>query len=66
MKKHNGVIGLWKFIFCLLIVVLHTGIGIPNRIFKFGSIGVEFFFLVSGYLLAKSAVSAGGGRKEIF
>ena len=59
MKKHNGIIGLWKFIFCILIVARHSGTGVPNMLFPNGAIGVEFFFLVSGYLLAKSALAQG-------
>ena len=57
MKKHNGVIGLWKFIFCIVIAIFHAGEGIKTSFFTNGHLGVEFFFLVSGYLLAKSAVS---------
>ena len=64
MKKHNGIIGLWKFIFCMLIVFLHIGADIPNTLFKHGAIGVEFFFLVSGYLLAKSATTRGGYKSS--
>ena len=51
-KRHNGIISFWKFIFSLLIVALHLGIKHPNVLYRFkgGSIGVEFFFIVSGYL----------------
>lgn len=51
-KKHNGIISFWKFIFSLLIIVLHLGLKHPNVRYNFrgGSIGVEFFFIVSGYL----------------
>lgn len=51
-KGHNGIISFWKFIFSLLIVALHLGIKHPDFIYNFkaGSIAVEFFFIVSGYL----------------
>ncbi len=62
MRKHNGTIALWKFIYCLMIIALHVGVQKPfnsmNVIrFSGGSIGVEFFFIVSGYLLGKKALS---------
>lgn len=60
MKKHNGVISFWKFIFCMIIVIFHAGAcfaSSDNILFRMGSIGVEFFFLVSGYLMASSIVS---------
>lgn len=59
-EKHNGVIGLWKFIYCLMIIILHYTVNAKSSIafgFKGGSIGVEFFFIVSGYLLGKKALS---------
>ena len=50
-----------RFVFCIIIILFHLN----NRIsvvfnedfsfFRHGRIGVEFFFLVSGYLLANTA-----------
>lgn len=60
MKSNRyGKISLWKFIFCLLIIALHTGENYENTnwTFKAGSIGVEFFFLVSGYYFAKKCLN---------
>lgn len=63
-KKHNGIISFWKFMFTLMIIALHVGlrmksmldIKLPNKnIFNGGSIGVEIFFIVSGYLITKNA-----------
>lgn len=60
MKKEQryGKISFWKFMFCLLITALHVGELYPESpwIFKAGSIGVEFFFLVSGYFFAKKFI----------
>lgn len=59
-KKHCGTISFWKFMFCLMIIIYHGNIfatGNENILFKYGSIGVEFFFIVSGYLLAKKALN---------
>ena len=51
-EKHNGIISFWKFIFSLLILALQGGMMRKDAIYSFkgGSIGVEFFFIVSGYL----------------
>lgn len=68
MKKHNGIIGLWKFIFCLVVVVLHVGESFRkdhNVLFINGAIAVEFFFLVSGYLMAKSISKTKKGKELI-
>ena len=57
--KHNGVISFWKFMFTMMIIILHIGqLVFPkgNYIMRAGSIGVEFFFIVSGYLLGKKAL----------
>ena len=58
-EKHNGEIGLWKFIYCLMIIILHYTVNAKSSVrfgFAGGSIGVEFFFIVSGYLLGKKAL----------
>jgi len=58
-KKHNGIISFWKFMFCFMIVVFHGKLfakSSKDAILIGGSIGVEFFFIVSGYLMTKSAL----------
>lgn len=61
MKKRNGKIELFRFIFCLAIIGFHLNVDYWNgeknlteyiSFFGQGRIGVEFFFAVSGYLLA--------------
>lgn len=59
--KHNGIISFWKLIFCIMIIGFHLN-GMycfkdNNYGFLYGSIAVEFFFIVSGYLLAKKALT---------
>ncbi len=57
MRKHNGIISVWKFIFVFAIVLRHSSKFATKGVvplFKGGSIFVEFFFLVSGFLMAKS------------
>lgn len=58
-KKHNGIISFWKFCFCMMVVIFHSYAFVANgekTVFRQGYIAVEFFFLVSGFLLAKSAL----------
>lgn len=60
--KRNGAIEFWRFIFSICIVLSHTvylnsydkWVFSGGFWFKNFRIGVEFFFLVSGYLMAKS------------
>ena len=62
----NGNIDLMRFVFCLIIILYHINnrldlnppFGLSEKYFSFcgeGRIGVEFFFIVSGYLLAVTA-----------
>ncbi|MGN1114583.1 MAG: acyltransferase family protein [Oscillospiraceae bacterium] len=60
----NGKIELYRFIFCIGILLFHAAkyiIGEPSfkngihiSLFSHGAMGCEFFFVVSGYLMAKS------------
>lgn len=57
MNKKNAAIDLLKFLFALMIVLFHGGKNLPEQAGYFinGLLGVEFFFIVSGYLMAVSA-----------
>lgn len=48
-NSRNGSIDLMKFVFTLVIMLFHT-----NKLFGGGYIAVDFFFVVSGYLMAVS------------
>ena len=70
MKQQNtavrmGEIDFWKFIFAILIVTFHSeylpGAG-ENTYFHGGSIGVEFFFIASGFFMARSAEKVSGNQ----
>lgn len=54
MKKtaRNGEIDLFRFIFSVIILILHFEDNYHFGLFRQGYIGVEFFFLVTGYLMA--------------
>lgn len=59
MKKHNGIISLWKFLFAIVIVFFHGNCfysDLSNPFFKGGYIAVEFFFITSGFYFAKSTL----------
>ena len=57
-EQHNGIISFWKFMFSLLICAFHLGTMYKETRFHFtgGSIAVEFFFLVSGFLFCKKCM----------
>ncbi len=62
-SRRNGKIELARFVFAVIIMLFHIGddaltLGWKSGIFTFfrnGSFGVEFFFAVSGFLMAASA-----------
>lgn len=55
-SKRNGKVEFWRFVFSVIIVLHHSRalIGDENCLFLGGSFAVEFFFLVSGYLMMAS------------
>ena len=57
MKENNYTIDFLKFIFCIVIVSFHSykWTSYDKTVFEYGSICVEFFFIVSGFLMAASA-----------
>lgn len=65
LQKRNGAIDFWKFVFSLVIVSFHTFFVTNNSIngmqpFIRGNTSVQFFFLVSGFLMAQSSYKATG------
>lgn len=55
-KQHNYEIDFLKLFFMFMIVGLHSENILGHRVICLsGTLAVEFFFLVSGYLMAKSA-----------
>lgn len=51
--KRNGEIDILRFVFSLVILLFHYKEWLVPTVFKHGNIGVEFFFVVSGFLMAK-------------
>ena len=56
-KKRNGEIDVFRFVFSILIVGTHFQENYSFGYFTHGYIGVEFFFLVSGFLMARHVFS---------
>ncbi len=64
--RRNGKIEVLRFIFCVSVLFFHAerlvsgGVNLPGPLcfFENGAIGVEFFFIVSGFFMAKSALKA--------
>ena len=76
MRK-NGKIEFYRFVFCVFVLLFHSEkefAGLPSytgarlTFFAHGSMGVEFFLLVSGYLLARTAFSrqSSAGSEPLF
>lgn len=63
-KKINGEIELLRFVFAIGVVLVHSKnlFGEEWKYFLKGSFGVEFFFIVTGFFLAKSVskINRGG------
>lgn len=55
-SRRNGRIEILRFIFAFIVLLHHSRylLGDDNCYFLGGSLGVEFFFLVSGYLMMNS------------
>lgn len=63
--KKNGQIEFQRFVFCIAILLFHIekyimgepslNEGIHVSLFAHGSLGVEFFFLTSGFFMARTA-----------
>ena len=71
--KRNGKIELFRFVFCIIIILYHIGGDFWSgkeffngtlSFFGNGRTGVEFFFLVSGFLAAKSAYKLSQNRQQ--
>ncbi len=57
MKNRNVLVELARFLFSILVVGYHVQMSMNNDIadfFENGALAVEFFFLISGYFLARS------------
>ena len=57
-KKKNGEIELFRLVFCLAVMCTHLSSFFKMGLFQRGAFAVEFFFLVSGFFMAKSAEHA--------
>lgn len=67
-KERNYFIDFMKFIFSFIIVAYHSwpfiGFNKPS-LFKFGCVAVEFYFIVTGYLMMKSIETKGNKKTNL-
>ncbi len=69
VKKKNGKVELQRFLFSVIVFVMHAHIfapkGFTDTVFRRGMLGVEFFFFVSGYFMMRSADRKGAADDGI-
>lgn len=67
IMKRNGEIDFLRFLFSVIIALFHFGDTLRFAVAPFGSIGVEFFFILTGYFMAKhvEAVHRKAGDQSI-
>jgi peptidoglycan/LPS O-acetylase OafA/YrhL len=61
-KPRNNIVELFRFIYSLLVVGYHVQFSYSDEkidFFENGALAVEFFFLLSGYFLARSLEKLG-------
>lgn len=65
--KRNGTIDLLKFLFSIIVILYHfdNAVRYPDELFTKGYIGVEFFFVTSGFLFAKSLAKYSYGKDTL-
>lgn len=57
MSKRNNLLELWRFMFCMAVLLMHLinsynqTTGGTTRFFHAGYLGVEFFFIAAGYFI---------------
>lgn len=66
MKRRNGEIDALKFLFAAAIMIYHgwNYLGLDRGLFAAGYMGVEFFFVTSGFFLAAHVVRRGSSSEE--
>lgn len=52
-KERNYLLEMWRFVFCMMVLGFHYFAKIDGTLFHAGYLGVEFFFLVSGYFIGQ-------------
>lgn len=65
-SQKNNAIEFYRFIFAVIIYLLHAKTVLSVNIFPFGYLSVEFFFILSGFLLAKhNTISSLNSERKI-
>jgi peptidoglycan/LPS O-acetylase OafA/YrhL len=64
-KIRNGEVDLLRFVFAMTIVMYHISIFFNLNYYRSGGVGVEFFFIVTGFLMAQTGYSRIGQSNSI-
>lgn len=68
MKK-NGTVEFLRFVFCIAVLLFHVSTDIYGKdwrpaewggVLRYGALSIEFFFLTSGYFMARSLCRSQG------
>ena len=54
MKKRNGLLELYRFIFAINVLKSHSMFPYTGKYFGYGHLSVEFFYILTGYFLLRS------------
>lgn len=54
-KKQNGELNLLRFVFSIIILIFHWNLTFKYGVVTNGNIGVEFFFILNGFFMCRSA-----------
>ena len=65
-SSRNGEIEFFRFLFCLIVFVFHVNLDNTSKtVFcQNGQLGVEFFFIISGYFLSREIMESSYSQKE--
>lgn len=73
-EKRNGTIELLRIVFCVIILIHHVTLDVYGRVIldpeyqrgvlRYGALGVEFFFMTSGFFMARSAARLNGKHTD--
>lgn len=55
MNSHNNLLDIYKFIYAIILIILHSSEALGRKLLPSGAIAADWFFIVSGIFIASSA-----------